>query len=334
MKPIWHTLWRLALFAGAMIAVLTLVVTAIQRPVSGETQSYRALFTDANGLKSGDDVRMYGVAVGKVGSISLEGDRASVAFSARTDAAVYDNSTLAIRYQNMTGQRYIDIQQAATPGTRLPVGSVVQITHTMPSFDVTSLFNGLKPVLATLSPEAINKFSESMLAVIQGDGTGLGPALDAIGRLGSYTSDRQQVISVLMKNLGDISDKIGGRSQGLVSLLRNLADVYESLQVNMNGLLDFALTAPPVLYPLDDLLRTLGLEVGDNPDVNDIVRRLFPDPHEAVDILSRLPGALAALNASIPNFAGPGQLCSKGEAEVPPVLRVLLDGQQVTICNG
>ncbi|MGW4352881.1 MlaD family protein [Nocardia sp. NPDC004582] len=333
MKAVGPVLWRLALFTGAMLAVLALVISLIQRPISGETRSYRALFTDANGLKSGDDVRIRGVAVGKVGEIELAGAQASVRFTARTDTALYDNSTLAIRYQNMTGQRYIDVQQPADPGARLPGGAVIGTAHTVPSFDVTALFNGLKPVLATLSPEALNTFSESMLAVIEGNGTGLGPALDAIGKLGAYAGDRQRVISVLMANLADISDKLGGRSQGLVSLLRNLADVYESLQVNMNGLLDFALTAPPVLYPLDSLLATLGLNVGDNPDIDADVRRLFPDPQQTVDALSRLPGALAALSASIPNFAGAGSLCTKGKADVPPVLQVLLRGQQVTICN-
>ncbi|MET9214634.1 MULTISPECIES: MlaD family protein [unclassified Nocardia] len=333
MKPVGGPLTRLILFAAAMAGVLVVVITAIQRPIDGETRSYRAMFTDANGLKAGDDIRMRGVAVGKVREVGLAGAQASVALAVRADAAIFDNSVLAIRYQNMTGQRYVDIQQPAQPGARLAPGTVVGTTHTVPSFDVTELFNGLQPVLATLSPEAFNKFAESMVAVIEGDESGLGSALDAVGALGSYVTNRQQVISTLVGNLAAISDRLGGRSQGLVSMFRNLADVYDSLQVNMNGLLDFALTAPPVLYPLDSLLATAGLTVGDNPDVNEIVRRAFPDPQEAVDTLGRLPAALAALSAAVPNAAGPGALCSKGDADVPPVLRVLLDGQPVQVCS-
>lgn len=334
MKPVSGALWRLIIFAAAMCGVLALVFAAIARPVSGPTTGYRAMFTDANGLKSGDDVRLYGVAVGKVQAIHLDGADASVRFTTRTSTKIYRNTRLAIRYQNMTGQRYVDIQQPDRPAGALAAGALISTAQTVPSFDITSLFNGLRPVLTTLSPGELNSFTESMIALIEGNGTGVGPALDAIGKLGSYVGDRQQVISVLMRNLGEISDKIGGKSAGLVTLLRNLADVYESLQVNMNGLVDFAETAPPVLNPLDDLLATLGLTVGDNPDVNTLIRKIFPDPHQAVDVLSRLPAVLSALNQAIPNFAGQGPLCSKGKADVPQALRVLLAGQAVVVCNG
>ena len=32
---------------------------------------------------------------------------------------------------------------------------------TQPSFDITALFNGLQPVIATLSPDDINTFAEN-----------------------------------------------------------------------------------------------------------------------------------------------------------------------------
>ncbi|MEU8393529.1 MlaD family protein, partial [Micromonospora sp. NPDC048843] len=133
----------------------------------------------ANGLKVGDDVRQFGVQVGKVEGISLDGALARVRLSLKTNAPVYDNSHLAIRYQNLTGQRYVDLQQEPKPGARLPGGRTVGIDHTVPSFDVTSMFNGLKPVLATISPEAINQFSASMVALIEGDDTQVEPVLAA-----------------------------------------------------------------------------------------------------------------------------------------------------------
>ncbi|MFF0611024.1 MlaD family protein [Nocardia tengchongensis] len=325
--------WRLALFAGVIGVVLMLVLTAIQRPVSGKTETHDAIFTDANGLKVGDDVRMYGVQVGKVKQVSLEGAKARVQVSIKTDSPVYDNSKLAIRYQNLTGQRYIDLQQQPQPGARLAAGARVGEDHTVPSFDVTQLFNGLKPVLQTISPEAINQFSASMVALIEGDGSGLGPAMDAIGKLASYVDNRQQVISALIHNMSDLSDRLGGRVHYLVPLLKQLSDIFEALQQNIGGLAQFAITAPSVLRPIDNLLRTLGIDSGS--DVDALIRRIFPDAKEAVAALGRLPAVLSAADAALP--AGPSgwkPLCSKGTAELPPVVKVLVSGQQVAICNG
>ena len=72
---------------------------------------------------------------------------------------------------------------------------------TQPSFDITTLFNGLQPVLATLSPDEINTFTENAIAFLQGDGNGLGPMLDSIHKLTAFVSDRQQVVATLVRNL-------------------------------------------------------------------------------------------------------------------------------------
>ncbi|MRH90869.1 MCE family protein [Nocardia sp. SYP-A9097] len=325
--------WRLGLFTSVIVVVLMLVITAIQRPVSGETETHDAIFTDANGLKVGDDVRMYGVQVGKIKHIELEGAKARVQLSVKTDAPIYDTSKLAIRYQNLTGQRYIDLQQQPQPGQRLRAGARIEIDHTVPSFDVTSLFNGLKPVLATISPEAINQFSASMVALIKGDGSGVGPAMDAIGKLASYVDNRQQVIGTLIRNMSELDDRLSGRVHYLVPLLARLSDIFQALQSNIGGLAQFAMTAPSVLGPIDSLMRTLGINSGS--DVDALIRRVFPDAQQAVEVFGRLPAVLAAADASTPAAAGGWKpVCSKGNAEVPQVLQVLIAGQQVAVCNG
>ncbi|MEV0064761.1 MlaD family protein [Nocardia sp. NPDC050718] len=325
---------RLGVFSLVMLAVLGLVFTLIKRPVSGDTEAHDALFTDANGLKVGNDVRMFGVQVGKIEKISLEGDKAKVGLTVKTDTPIYDNSKLAIRYQNLTGQRYIDLQQAPNPGKRIAADARIGAHMTVPSFDVTSLFSGLKPVLATLSPEAINQFTASMLAVIEGDGSGLGPALTAIDQLASYAEDRQQVIDTLIRNLSTLGDRHGGRVGYLLPLLARLTDIFEAMQRNIGGVAQFAATAPSVLAPVDRLLASLGLVEGGSAEVDAMIRGLFPDPQEAVAVFGRLPGLLATVDASLSrDFADFTPHCSKGAAQVPAPLQVLIAGQKVTVCN-
>ncbi|MFH5229328.1 MlaD family protein [Antrihabitans spumae] len=334
MKSVLKSAVKLSVFALVMVLCLVVIISAIKRPVSGDTESHLALFTDANGLKSGDDVRMYGVQVGKVESVSLEDNLANVRLVVQDSHAIYENSELAIRYQTLTGQRYLDIQQPPMPTERIEDGATIGTDRTIPSFDVTSLFNGLKPVLANLSPDDLNRFAESLVAVIEGDGNGIGPALDAIGTLSSHVKDRQAVIATLVRNLSEIQNQIGGRSPQLVVLLAKIADVFEVLQQKIDGLVVFALTAPEVLTPLDNLLDTLGLTRSSNPDIDNIVAKLFPNPGEAVEVLSRLPGLLDSLNAAIPqNVSGVELTCSRGNADLPPVVSVLLSGQRISICN-
>lgn len=328
---------RLTLFAAAMVVLLLIVISAILRPVGGDTSDYRAEFTDVSGLKTGDDVRMYGVQVGKVSGIDLDGTRAIVRFTVQRDRPVYVTSGLAIRYQTLTGQRYVDVRQPDEPAARLQPGSTIGVDKTIPSFDITQLFNGLQPVLQEFSPGALNQFAESVLAVIQGNGNGIGPALDAFEQLSRYVSDRQTVLSVIVTNLQGISNQIGGRSPHLVTLLRGIADVFSAFTVELDGLLDFSSVAPSALGPLNSLLKTLGFTEKDNPLLEQDLRLLFPDPQAALDVLGRLPGLLQSLANLLPpadgSAGGVDLTCSKGTADVPAPFAVLIAGQRISICK-
>ncbi|MEV6773749.1 MCE family protein [Nocardia sp. NPDC051030] len=330
-------LLRLGLFAAVMMALLAVVVTAITRPVSGDTESYTAEFTDASGLKTGDDVRMYGVQVGKVTAIDLAGNRARVEMTVQSDRQVFTASVFAIRYQSLTGQRYVDVRQPDSPGDTLKPGSTIGTDKTVPSFDITQLFNGLQPVLAEFSPGALNKFAESVLAVVEGNGAGIGPALDAFEKLSRYVTDRQTVLTTIVGNLQSISDQIGGKSPYLVTLLKGLADVFTVFQQKLDGLISFADVAPSTLGPLNSILATLGFTEAENPNLDKDLRLLFPDPEQALDLLGKLPGLIQSLANLLPPADVPaGQVdltCSKGKADVPGPFAVLIAGQRISICN-
>ncbi|WP_245745645.1 MlaD family protein [Nocardia altamirensis] len=326
--------WRFAIFGAAMIALLVGVVQAIQRPVAGDNRAFDALFTDASGLKTGDDVRMFGVAVGKVTAISLDGTQARVRFRVHSDRPVYDTSRLAIRYQNLTGQRYLDVKQPDKVGTPVAAGETIGTDHTTGSFDITGLFNGMEPILQEFSPEAVNQLSVNALAVLEGDGSRVGATLQAIGTLSAHVTDRQAVISVLLRNFEQIADQIGGRSPEAAILIKGISDVFVNLQKQFDGLMDAVEVAPPVLGAINGLLGTLGFTHPTNPDLDTDLRLLFPDPAVALDTLGKLPGLLQALAAHIPAKAdGVDLTCTHGQAEVPAAVAVLIRGQRISICN-
>lgn len=330
--------WRLAAFAAAMIVLLVVVVTAIMRPVSGAVNTYTALFTDASGLKTGDDIRMFGLQVGKVQAIDIDHNQARIRFTVQRDRPLYDASVLAIRYQSLTGQRYIDVKQPDKPGTTVRSGTSIGTDHTIPSFDITALFNGLEPVLAEFSPGALNQFTSNVLAVIQGDGSGIGPALDSLQKLSDFVTDRQALFSTLMSNLRAISDQVHGSSPHLVTLLRGIADVFQALQEKVDGLLVFADNAPQALGPINDLIATLGFTEPTNPNLETDLRLLFPNPQVVLDVLGKVPGVLQSLNALIPDTRATANhivlTCSKGKADMPTIMQVLIGGQRISVCNG
>lgn len=325
-------LLRVALATVLMGIVLVGVLRVIERPVDGETHTYTALFTDANGLRTGDDVRLYGVQVGKVRAVELDGALARVRFTVLRERTVYTGTTIAIRYQNLTGFRYLEIRQPAELGDRRDPAAVFGTAETVPDFDITRLFKGLQPVLAQLSPDDLNRFATSILAVVEGDGTGLGQAMAAIDTLSRHASDRQAVLSTLVANLAQVADHLGGKSGNAMTLLTNLTNLFITITEKLPGLVDFAVGIPAVLQPLRSMLTVLGVTGEPGRDLDAALRRAFPDPVDAVAAFDDLPGLIQAMAQAVP-ATGPGLVCSHGATQAPEPLRVLLAGQGVVLCH-
>ena len=327
-------LFRVSLAVLVMAVALAAVFRMISHPVEGKTYSYTAIFTDVNGLRSGDDVRLYGVQVGKVSDMSLDGTRARVHFTVTRSHPLFNNTRIAIRYQNLAGFRYLDIQQPDTPAGRRDPGKTFATSETVPSFDITTLFKGLQPVLAELSPDDLNQFTSSMLAVIEGDGTGFGPALGAIEKLSNHVRDRQALLSTLVSNLALISDHMGGKSASAMKLLTNLTNLFTAITDKLPGLVDFSYTIPPVLQPIRNILNLMGVTGDRNKDLDAALQRALPDPHEAVDVLGRLPGLIQSLTATLPPTGADAKMtCTNGVAVAPQPLQLLIAGQEVTLCR-
>ncbi|WP_336082937.1 MlaD family protein [Nocardia sp. SSK8] len=308
------------------------VLRVIERPVDGDTDTYTALFTDANGLRAGDDVRLYGVQVGKVRAVELDGALARVRFTVARDRTLFANSRIALRYQNLTGFRYLEVQQPEQPAGRRDPSAVFGTAETVPDFDITRLFKGLQPVLAELSPEDLNRFATSLLAVVQGDGSGVGQALSAIDTLSRYASDRQAVLSTLAANLAQVTEHLGGKSGNAMRLLTNLTNLFITITEKLPGLVDFANYIPDVLKPLRSMLTVFGVTGTPGRDLDAALRQAFPNPTEAVATFDRLPGLIQAMARAVP-ATGPDLTCAHGTAAAPAPLQVLIAGQGIVLCH-
>lgn len=327
-------LWRFVLVAAVSVVLLIVIANAIKQPVEATTSTYRAEFTDVSGLSQGADVRVRGVRVGKVENIELKrsDDGSSVAslrFSLDKRWSIVPTSRLAVKYQALTGLRYVDIQNAAE--SQGAEGRITDIptSMTQPSFDITVLFNGLEPVLAALSPEQINTFTDNTVAFLQGDDSGLGPMLDSIRTLTAFVSDRQQVVETLVQNLATVSDGVTGRSQYLIQLLdeievpmsqaMTLADEFRKGQVAGSDFTRAVLR----------LLAAAGIKPG--IDIDTALDKAFTNVYDAVEALKRTP--VVWENLPPPPEDGAPVPCSKGRIQLPETVDVLLNGQRVMLCN-
>jgi phospholipid/cholesterol/gamma-HCH transport system substrate-binding protein len=332
MKPV-ALLWRLGLSVAVAVVLFILLSNTLKNPVAINTRTYTAEFTDASGLHPDGDVRVRGVRVGKIDSLELarrDGQNvAQVKFTLDRQYGIVSMSRLAIKFQALTGVRYLDVANAAEGYAAADLIAQVPTSMTQPSFDVTALFNGLQPVLATLSPEEINTFTANAASFLTGDGSGLAPLLESVRRLTEFVSDRQEVVAALTRNLSQVADTIDGKSKQFIHLIDLL-----------NQPVDGALTVldefrKDLLYsnfydPVVRLLHNLGLKPGIN--IDDALDRAFSNLDRFFDAFKLVP----VMNDNIQppgENDDPVEPCSRGRFQLPETMDVLLNGQRVVLCN-
>ena len=74
----------------------------------GAGARYTAKFTEAAGLKPGNEVRVAGVKVGEVDDVTLDGDRVNVTFRVE-NTWIGDQTQATIQIKTILGQKYLSL---------------------------------------------------------------------------------------------------------------------------------------------------------------------------------------------------------------------------------
>lgn len=211
-----------SLFAAFALLLTAMVAGTLSGGALGSTRSYAALFTDASGLQTGDDVRIAGVRVGKVTGIALEGRVARVTFDLETDESVHANTTAAIDYLNLMGQRYIALRLNGAPGAIQDAGTTIPLSRTSVGLDLTAMFNAFRPLFALIKPSDINVLASDIVQVLQGEGGAIHDLVSQTARITSTLADRDQVISAVITNVGAVMQTVNGQRAQIASIITQL----------------------------------------------------------------------------------------------------------------
>jgi phospholipid/cholesterol/gamma-HCH transport system substrate-binding protein len=325
------TVFKLACAAVVAALLFVIVINGIKNPAEDAEGHYVADFADVSGLHTDGDIRSKGVQIGKVTSIDLirQAGRsvARVGFTLQKPFRLTDNTVLAVKYQNLTGIRYVDLQSPTKPGKDVDHLGVQQ---TRPSFDITQLFNGLQPVLSTMSADQINAFTQNAITLLQGDGGGLGPMMDSVQKIADMARDRQQVISTLTANISHISDSMGGKSQQVLDFMHAVEIPIDAAMTVLDKFYDTNVFGPGFMTPVHQLITELGLN--GEFDVDQLLRHTFNSLPAAADALRLLPVTVAGLQ--LPAMAAGQTLgCSNGVINLPTDVKILLNGSEVVVCK-
>ncbi|MEU2111126.1 MCE family protein [Streptomyces sp. NPDC019507] len=245
------TIGAVGLTTLALLAVAAF--NADDLPLIGDGETYTAAFSEAGGLKPGDEVRIAGVKVGKVDEVDLDGDHVRVVFRVKGEPAFGTRTGAAIRVKTILGAKYLALRPEG-PG-RLRPGSEIPLNRTTPAYDVVTAFSGLTTTTEKVDTQrlatALNTISttfedspaevrESVRGLSQISRTvasrdrALRELLDHANGVSGVLAERSREFSVLVKDGDALFQEISRRRAAIHALLKSSA----ALGIQLSGLVE------------------------------------------------------------------------------------------------
>lgn len=223
---------------GVVLAVLVVAVgLAPERLVAWATSvRYHAVFGDAGGLETGNDVMVSGTKVGSVSNISLERGAAMVDFTVRSTVRLKSDTTAHIRTGSLLGKRILVLESAGSDS--LEPLSTIPLTRTSSPYSLTDAVSDLTTNVAATDTTQLNQSLETLSATLDRIRPQLGPTFDGLSRLSRTLNERNQSLRELLSSASDVTKVLAERGQQVNMLILNANTLLEVLVERRQAIVD------------------------------------------------------------------------------------------------
>ncbi|TDE22859.1 MlaD family protein [Actinomadura sp. 6K520] len=239
----------------AFVAVTGLLTFYIGQLILGtsfrDRYALTATFDDVTGLLEGDDVKVAGTPVGRVEGIEVVRGKAVVEMRIDREVRVPKDSTAAIRWRNVMGQRVIYLE----PGReQAKLGNGDRVPHTRSVVDLGDIVNGLGPLTRNLDPDQLNKILFSFSQALEGNEQNISMLTNNMDLLLQTFAARKKTIEQMIDNYETVSQAVAKRDQQIAASVDNLESLTKVFANNRRLLEDAVVEISGVTTNLNAVL--------------------------------------------------------------------------------
>ena len=220
------SLRRFAVFVVVSVALTWWIAGEISGRGQSGSIELTARFGDVSGLVEGDDVRLGGLPVGRVRRVEVVDGGAVVDFTVDDDVEVPADSTIAVRWRNLIGQRYLGLRPGDA-GDRLADGDEVDRADDV--VDLGRIVNQLSPLAQAVGPDQVNRIMESLVIAFEGNETAFDDLAADLASLADALDERTVLLGQMQEDYAAVGEAIASRDRQIADMITNLASISGTL---------------------------------------------------------------------------------------------------------
>jgi phospholipid/cholesterol/gamma-HCH transport system substrate-binding protein len=274
----------------AVIAILVfLAFNAQSLPIIGGGTVYQAYFSEAAGLKPDDPVRVSGVKVGKVDSLSLAHGAVLVKFRVK-NAFLGNRSEAAIKIETVLGAKYLQLVPIGS--SELDADSPIPLSRTASPYDVVQAFSDLSTTIDQIDTTQLASSFEVLSQTFSNTPDDVRTSLQGLARLSTTISSRDAQLQQLLAATKSVTQVLADRNGEFTKLILDSNTLLQEVQARRQ-LID------QILANTQRLAQQLSGLVADNRSA---LTPALQQLSTVTDILSRNRQALGQTVANLAPF--------------------------------
>lgn len=303
-------------FVGVLVIVALLFALFNTHAVIVRIRSYHleAVFSEAGGLKAGDDVRLIGQPVGRVTSVGLDGNTVLVTMNVDRGISLGSGTHAQVKTATTLGVKYVALIPAGSGA--LASGDRIPLSRTRSAYDITQALDQLAVTasgvdtkeLANALDEATSTFTRTpdefgrALAGVQGLSQAIAERdaqLQAVFHRAAIVSTvldrRKSQVQKLIDDGSQLATQLTVQRISITQMIANLSSLTTQLQALVN---DGQTRLRPALQQLD---RLLALLIKNKKSLQSLLSTLAPDARALAESVASGPFFTAYVGNFTPN---------------------------------
>jgi phospholipid/cholesterol/gamma-HCH transport system substrate-binding protein len=176
-------------------------------------------------LLPGSDVKVRGLIIGSVKTISSDGDGATLTLHLDPEQAgrLPDNVSARLVPKTIFGEKYVDLLvPEAASARRLADGDVIPEDRTTPTLEINQALNDLLPLLRTVQPAQLNMTLTALATALSGRGEQLGRTVEQLDTYFKQINPHLPALEHDLRALVGVATTYEEAAGPLMELLRNV----------------------------------------------------------------------------------------------------------------
>jgi virulence factor Mce-like protein len=204
-----------------VVAALVVALLVVFWPGS-DKKTLTADFPRTVSLYQGSDVKILGVAVGKVDEVTPSGTTVKVKITYDSKYKVPENAKAAVISPSIVGDRFVQLTPAYTDGAQLANNAHLGKDRTATPLELDEIFGSINQLDIALGPDGANK----------ADSGGVGPLTRLLDSTARNFGGQGVQFNRTLKNLGALTKTLADNKDELFGTLSQVEDFTNTLAKN------------------------------------------------------------------------------------------------------